>query len=140
MSEQKQIIVEDVIEMLESGKTREEIKTHYDLNGVELKSLFNHPDLKGRRTHKKRSFVVVTRAETTAEVDESADTVEEQLSEGVDEGNDFQTSNVDGIVENSDDVEEAEVIEETTAEIDPHQDLHEEVAIDEEQAASFGQY
>lgn len=150
MSDQKrEIVVEDVIEMLESGKTRKEIQAHYGLNGVELKTLFNHPDLKGRRTHKTRDFVIVTRAEQQAGgsneglIEEDGNT-ENTVEEIVDEGNDSSISNDNGTEENSnetvgfDSVQEAEVIEETTTTSDPHQDLHEE-NIDAEEAAHFGQ-
>jgi hypothetical protein len=61
MSEMKQIVVEDVLEMLQQGKTRKEIQNHYELNGVEAKILFSDPALKGKRTYKKRNFVVVSR-------------------------------------------------------------------------------
>lgn len=68
MSERQTIVVEDVLEMLRQGKTRDEIGTHYGLNGVDLKKLFQHPQLKGRRTHKEPSFIVVSRAESSVEV------------------------------------------------------------------------
>jgi len=61
MSERQQIVVEDVLEMLADGKTREEIQAHYGLNGVELKKLFMHEQLKGRRTHKVPTFEIVSR-------------------------------------------------------------------------------
>ena len=83
MSEKRQIVVEDVLEMLEAGKTRAEIKEHYGLNGVELKKLFQHEDLKGKRTHKERSFEIVTRADLNGgePASEVTETVEEEAPE-----------------------------------------------------------
>jgi hypothetical protein len=38
--------------MLANGKTREEIGQHFGLNAVQLKKVFEHPQLKGRKTKK----------------------------------------------------------------------------------------
>lgn len=48
-----------VLEMLKEGKTREDIRNHYGLSKTELKDLFQHEKLKGRKTHKAPSFVIV---------------------------------------------------------------------------------
>ena len=61
------IIVEDVLEMLENGKTRDEIQEHYGLTNPELKQLFKHPELKGKKTKKVVEVNVMTRAELEAQ-------------------------------------------------------------------------
>lgn len=43
------IKTEDVLAMLEEGKTREEIGAHYGLNKSDTKKLFAHKDLKGKK-------------------------------------------------------------------------------------------
>ena len=84
MEERKQIIIEDVQDMLVDGKTRDEIGSHYGLNGVETKRLFSHPELKGRRTHKAPTFDLVSRpkmGENQEEESESCTESEGQLKE-----------------------------------------------------------
>lgn len=39
---------------LESGLTREEIRVKYDLNGVQLKKIFQSPSLKNKKTIKEK--------------------------------------------------------------------------------------
>lgn len=61
-NEKKQISLSHVLDMLENGHTREEIGEHYGLNSTELKVLFKHEKLKGKRTKKKKpkpSFDIV---------------------------------------------------------------------------------
>jgi hypothetical protein len=58
-SDKVKITVSSVLGMLKEGKTREEIRQHYGLSKTELKALFQHPKLKGRKTHKAPSFTLV---------------------------------------------------------------------------------
>ena len=46
------IKVSDVKDLLANGKTRDEIKEHYNLTSKELKFLFQHSKLKGLKTKK----------------------------------------------------------------------------------------
>lgn len=66
--ERAQIKVSEVLGMLEEGKTRDEIKTHYELSHTEMTVLFKHPKLKGRRTHKKLPFVIIDDTEETEDL------------------------------------------------------------------------
>lgn len=63
----RQIKISDIIAMLEGGKTREEIKGHYNMTPGELKAVFSHPKLKGRKTHtaKATSFELIDDTENT---------------------------------------------------------------------------
>lgn len=50
----------DVLNMLAEGKTREEIRIHYGLNKKQLKALFLHSRLKGKKTKKvDLGFIIV---------------------------------------------------------------------------------
>lgn len=53
------ITTSGVLNMLKEGKTREEIRNHFGLTKTELRDLFKHPKLKGRKTHRKPSFLLV---------------------------------------------------------------------------------
>lgn len=44
------VSVPAIRQMLKEGKTRKEIQDHYGLSGVDMKDVFQHPDLKGRKT------------------------------------------------------------------------------------------
>ena len=82
-----QIKVSDVLEMLNQGKERSEIAAHYGLNGSELKQLFQHPQLKGKKTKKVKvpTFVIVD--DVTEGVDAPvADTVDNTDAEASHEG------------------------------------------------------
>lgn len=70
MSEKKVITVQEVLSMLENGKSREEIREHFELNKTELKQLFEHPKLKGKKTKKAPSFIVIDEDDTTIESEE----------------------------------------------------------------------
>lgn len=57
MSQDKiKIRIPDVLGMLKDGKTRDEIGEHYGLSKADTKRLFLHPDLKGKKTVKKREL------------------------------------------------------------------------------------
>ena len=55
----REIKISEVLDLLEQGKTREEIQSIYGLSVKELKMLFSHPKLKGKKTKKAPSFILV---------------------------------------------------------------------------------
>jgi hypothetical protein len=57
--EKKQIVISDVLDMLQEGKEREEIRLHYGLSKRDLKLLFQHPSLKGKKTKVAPAFEIV---------------------------------------------------------------------------------
>lgn len=54
--EKVKITTTEVLELLDLGKTREEIRDYYGLSNPDLKRLFKHPRLKGRKTKKAPGF------------------------------------------------------------------------------------
>jgi hypothetical protein len=66
----KDVIVEDVIEMLEDGMSREEINVHYELNPRDKKDLWSNPALKGVKRSKYKPSIVIKRREVSEEVKE----------------------------------------------------------------------
>lgn len=54
--EKVKITTTEVLELLDLGKTRDEIREHYGLSNPDLKRLFKHPRLKGRKTKKAPGF------------------------------------------------------------------------------------
>lgn len=108
-TEQKVITVSSVLEDLDNGLGRPLIKTKYNLTADELKVLFEHPALKGRRPKratKKISFVLVDdtynpnqtsipmeEEGSDFDIDESEQTilqVEDNVSENANEDNFFE--------------------------------------------------
>lgn len=57
--EKVKITTAEVLELLELGKSREEIQNHFGLTKPDLKKLFKHPKLKGRKTKKAPGFEIV---------------------------------------------------------------------------------
>lgn len=55
----REIKISEVLDLLEQGKTREEIQSVYALSAKELKMLFSHSKLKGKKTKKAPSFILV---------------------------------------------------------------------------------
>ena len=47
MSEKRKIVLQDILAMLEEGKSRKEINEYYELNPREVKVLWANPKLKG---------------------------------------------------------------------------------------------
>jgi hypothetical protein len=47
-----QIKISEILNDLTNGQTRQQIKEKYNLSTAQLKSVFNHPLLKGRKTKK----------------------------------------------------------------------------------------
>lgn len=83
MSEKPQIKVSDVLNMLRDGNSREEIREHYGLNKADLKRLFLHPSLKGRRTRIKAGFNLIddVTEDSSTEPASISDTVTDTISE-----------------------------------------------------------
>ena len=59
----KEVILEDVIQMLNDGKSREEINAYYELNPRDKKDLWNLPELKGLKKAKYSPSIVIKRRE-----------------------------------------------------------------------------
>jgi len=59
MSEKKQIKISDVVALLQEGKTRKEIAEHYDIPQSSVKKIFQHPKLKGKKSHKTPDYELV---------------------------------------------------------------------------------
>lgn len=69
---------DDVISMLDAGKSRKEIGEHYGLSNADTAALFKDPDLKGRRAKKQRGFVLVKNSEAeTTQIEEEAVEIEQ---------------------------------------------------------------
>ncbi len=47
-----QLKISEILNDLTNGQTRQQIKEKYNLSTAQLKSVFNHPLLKGRKTKK----------------------------------------------------------------------------------------
>jgi len=59
MSEQNKPVVKksNILELLEQGKTRKQISEHYDLTMGDVRKIFQHPDLKGRKPKSAPGFI-----------------------------------------------------------------------------------
>lgn len=68
----KQISISQVLTDLENGVTRAEIGTKYDITAREVKALFEHPKLKGKKAKKtlKLTFDIVDDTPDTLWVNE----------------------------------------------------------------------
>jgi len=69
-----EIKVSKVLEMLNNGKTREDIGKHYSLSKSEIAQVFKHPKLKGKKTVKPNRFLVLD--DTAEEIIEKSVTEE----------------------------------------------------------------
>jgi len=94
----KTIKISDVLADLENGVTRVQIGTKYQISAREVKALFDHPKLKGKKAKKgiALSFTIeddTTVAEEIAEevVETAANVVSEEVTEAVAEENLEQT-------------------------------------------------
>lgn len=47
-----QLKISEILNDLTNGQTRQQIKEKYNLSTAQLKSVFSHPQLKGRKTKK----------------------------------------------------------------------------------------
>ncbi len=50
--ERKKLSITEVLLMLDEGKSKDEINTFYELNPREIKALWQHPKLKGKKKAK----------------------------------------------------------------------------------------
>ena len=94
MSDKTVITIPGVLRDLENGLTRTPkdknynpevgcLKDKYSLSGVELKEIFKHPKLKGKKTIvlKERSYVLVEEEETISEEKDVTINIEENNKE-----------------------------------------------------------
>ena len=73
--EQIQVTVSGILEDLQNGLTRNEIKEKYSLSANQLKQVFQHEKLKGRKTKKQEAQVLV--------IDDTVETTVEPMTEDV---------------------------------------------------------
>ena len=57
--EKKKITLSQILADLDEGKTREEIGNKYELSKSEVKKMFKHPALKGKKPKKQVSFELI---------------------------------------------------------------------------------
>jgi hypothetical protein len=81
----KQIKISQILEDLENGVTRAEMVTKYGITPREVKVLFEHPKLKGKKARKvfKPSFDIVDDLEPDAEQAVTEETSTQQDNEQV---------------------------------------------------------
>jgi len=127
MENKKVIGIAQVLQHLKDGMTRDDIAEHYGITKAECKLLFQHEDLKGKKTIKKPSFIVVPDAtadnivldfpvvgeaevvvETIETVEDVAETVEVEVETVA------ETAPEPKEVEAVEEVTEEEAVEETT--------------------------
>jgi hypothetical protein len=77
-----QLKISEILNDLTNGQTRQQIKEKYNLSTAQLKSVFSHPQLKGRKTKKVEQpidlvdDVTVSTNQTTVEFVEKTSVVE----------------------------------------------------------------
>ena len=93
-SQKPQIRVSGVLEMLKNGKTRDDIAEHYGITKTAVKSLFQHPELKNKKTIVKKEdpFVLIDDVTISDSPNAPEEPVQEEVlveesSEGSSEGN-----------------------------------------------------
>ena len=112
----KQVIgVAQVLQQLKDGMTRDDIKDHYGISTAECKLLFQHKDLKGRKTIKVPTFVIVDDATLEADAVESKTEPKKEL-EVVADSSVEDTTIPDTELELEEEVEEVELEEEVETE------------------------
>ncbi len=77
----KEIKISEVLQLLQGGYTRDQIAVKYGISKKELKYLFQHPKLKGKKTIKGIGIVVVDDLEEMPEMSEASEAWEEENSE-----------------------------------------------------------
>lgn len=88
MADKKIIGVAQILGHLKDGMTREDIAQHYGITMAECKQIFMHPDLKGKKTIKKKeaSYVLVDDADKADDtVIEEVEVVDEEVVENTTE-------------------------------------------------------
>ena len=66
MSTKVAIKIKDVLALLNEGKVREEIASHYGISKADVNALFQHPELKNKKPRKPLGFVIVDEEEDVA--------------------------------------------------------------------------
>lgn len=98
--EQKTLTLSGIIADLDSGLGRPQIKEKYELTGMEIKQLFQHPMLKNRRPKRaltKISFTLVDDVSTTQETPQEnpaqlrVDTEAQRVEDNTAENDSFDT-------------------------------------------------
>ena len=74
----REIKISEVLDMLEQGKVRSEIKTELNLTHSEMVQLFQHPKLKHRKPKTQSSFVLVD--DTEEQDNEGSPTLSENIN------------------------------------------------------------
>lgn len=74
----------DVLNFLADGKTREDIRNHYGLSKSDLKLLFQHELLKGKKTKVAPGFVFATPSGAILNRETETITVEDEQANGQD--------------------------------------------------------
>lgn len=59
MANQIQVTIPQVLDLLDQGKTRDEIAEHFNVNRGAVNDLFKHPELKGLKPRRLPVFVIV---------------------------------------------------------------------------------
>ncbi len=77
----KEIKISEVLQLLQEGYTRDQIAVKYGISQKELKYLFQHPKLKGKKTIKGIGITIVDDLEEMPEIPEAAEAWEEENSE-----------------------------------------------------------
>lgn len=77
----KEIKVSEVLQLLQEGYTRDQIAVKYGISKKELKYLFQHPKLKGKKTIKGIGIAIVDDLEEMPEMPEASEVWEEENSE-----------------------------------------------------------
>ena len=77
----KEIKISEVLQLLQEGYTRDQIAVKYGISQKELKYLFQHPKLKGKKTIKGIGIAIVDDLEEMPEMPEASEAWEEENSE-----------------------------------------------------------
>lgn len=80
MANQVEITPALILDMLAQGKSREEIRVELGVSKTDIKAIFTHPELKGRKTKKKPGFIWKTASsveEDCADMQDVENSVEE---------------------------------------------------------------
>ena len=85
MSTKVAIKIKDVLALLNEGKVREEIASHYGISRADVNALFQHPELKNKKPRKPLGFVIVDEEEDVAVTDVAVTETDQELQNNMDE-------------------------------------------------------
>lgn len=116
MDNKVQIKISDILRMLKEGYTRKDLAEHYDITQTAMKKIFQHPELKGKRTMPKVEdpYVLIDDVNTPQEEPAIADDV---VLEGEETPEEVQKEEEDAEAEAE--YHAAVVMQDTEEEIDP---------------------